>query len=52
MTVEERLRSVLGDMMFQNIALMTQLEQANTKIKELEAEVAATKIKPQKEKIM
>lgn len=38
MTVEERLKSTIGDLVFQVAALSTQLEQSVAKIAELEAE--------------
>lgn len=34
--MEERLKQLIGDLMFANIALQTQLEEAQKKIKELQ----------------
>ena len=36
MTIEERLKAIIGDLVFQNAALANQLEQVTAKVAELE----------------
>lgn len=46
MTLEERLKVILGDLVFQNAVLLTQITERDAKIKELETPKPDESAKP------